>query len=110
MFCPSDVRTHISNVQALLPCPLAEFLCKYLGLVLSLRRLTRNQVQPYVDSIADQLQGWKANLMTKTLCSLECSSTILWQLSFQHGLSKQLIKFGDGSCGEVAGMHLGATA
>jgi mannosylglycoprotein endo-beta-mannosidase len=111
-------NTDISNVQALLPCPLAEFPCKYLGLPLSLKKLTRNQVQPYVDSIADQLQGcWKANLMTKAgrrvqvqLCSLESSSTSLWRLSFQLGLSKQLIKFGEGSCGEVAGMHLGATA
>jgi hypothetical protein len=58
-------NTDISNVQALLPCPLADFPCKYLGLPLILKKLTRNQVQSYVDPIADQLQGWKANLMTK---------------------------------------------
>jgi hypothetical protein len=42
-----------------------DFPCKYLGLPLSLRRLTNAQVQPYIDRIADQLQGWKANSMTK---------------------------------------------
>jgi hypothetical protein len=42
-----------------------DFPCKYLGLPLSLRRLTKAQVQPYIDRIADQLQGWKANSMTK---------------------------------------------
>ena len=57
--------TDIANVQTLLPCALADFPCKYLGLPLSLKRLTKNQVQPYIDRIADQLQGWKANLMTK---------------------------------------------
>ena len=57
--------TDIANVQTLLPCALADFPCKYLGLPLSLKRLTKNQVQPYIDRIADQLQGWKGNLMTK---------------------------------------------
>ena len=57
--------TDISTVQTLLPCALVDFPCKYLGLPLSLKRLTKEQVQPYIDRIADQLQGWKANLMTK---------------------------------------------
>jgi hypothetical protein len=55
----------IVSVQTMLPCALADFPCKYLGLPLSLKRLTKAQVQPYIDRIADQLQGWKANLMTK---------------------------------------------
>jgi hypothetical protein len=42
-----------------------DFPCKYLGLPLSLRRLTKAQVEPYIDRIAYQLQGWKANPMTK---------------------------------------------
>ena len=57
--------TDISTIQTLLPCALVDFPCKYLGLPLSLKRLTKEQVQPYIDRIADQLQGWKANLMTK---------------------------------------------
>jgi hypothetical protein len=52
----------IVSVQTMLPCALADFPCKYLGLPLSLKRLTKAQVQPYIDRIADQLQGWKANL------------------------------------------------
>jgi hypothetical protein len=39
--------------------------CKYLGLPLSVKKLTKEQVQPIIDRIADQLPGWKANLMTK---------------------------------------------
>jgi hypothetical protein len=55
----------IVSIQTMLPWALADFPCKYLGLPLSLKRLTKAQVQPYIDRIADQLQGWKANLMTK---------------------------------------------
>ena len=39
--------------------------CKYLGLPLTLKKLTKEQVQPIIDRIADQLPGWKAELMTK---------------------------------------------
>jgi hypothetical protein len=52
-------------VQHLLPCELSDFPCCYLGLTLSLTELTKDQVQPIVDRIADQLPGWKADLLTK---------------------------------------------
>jgi hypothetical protein len=52
-------------VQQLLPCELSDFPCRYLGLPLSLKKLTKDQVQPIVDRIANQLQGWKADLLTK---------------------------------------------
>jgi hypothetical protein len=48
-----------------LPCELASFPCKYLGLPLSLKKLSKNQVQPIIDTVADQLSGWKADLMTR---------------------------------------------
>jgi hypothetical protein len=54
----------LTVLQNLLPCALAEFPCRYLGLPLSLRKLTNAQVQPIIDRIADQLPGWKADLMT----------------------------------------------
>jgi hypothetical protein len=54
----------LTVIQNLLPCALAEFPCKYLGLPLSLKKLNKSQVQPIVDRIADQLPGWKAELMT----------------------------------------------
>jgi hypothetical protein len=52
-------------VQSLLPCEILNFPCKYLGLPLSLRKLTKEQFQPMIDRIADQLPGWKADLMTR---------------------------------------------
>jgi len=41
------------------------FPCKYLGLPLSLRKLSKEQFQPIIDRIADQLPGWKEDLMTR---------------------------------------------
>jgi hypothetical protein len=52
-------------VHLLLPCPISVFPCRYLGLPLSLRKLTRDQLQPIFYKIADQLLGWKADLLTK---------------------------------------------
>jgi len=51
-------------IQSLLTCEIMNFPCKYLGLPLSLRKLTKDQFQPIIDRIADQLPGWKADLMT----------------------------------------------
>jgi hypothetical protein len=48
-----------------LPCELSSFPCKYLGLPLSLKKLSKNQMQPIIDKVADQLSGWKADLMTR---------------------------------------------
>jgi hypothetical protein len=52
-------------VQQFLPCELLDFPCRYLGLPLSLKKLSRDQLQPIIDKIADQLPGWKADLLTK---------------------------------------------
>jgi len=52
-------------IQSLLPCEIMNFPCKYLGLPLSLRKLTKEQFQPIIDRITDQLPGWKADLMTQ---------------------------------------------
>jgi hypothetical protein len=53
------------NLVQFLPCQVSDFPCRYLGLPLSLKKLTRDQLQPYIDKIADQLPGWKADLLTK---------------------------------------------
>ena len=55
----------LTTIQNLLPCAVSEFPCKYLGLPLSLKKLTKGQIQPIIDKIADQLPGWKADLMTR---------------------------------------------
>jgi hypothetical protein len=52
------------EVQILLPCGIAAFPCHYLGLPLSLRKLSMQHFQPFVEKIADQLPNWKADLMT----------------------------------------------
>jgi hypothetical protein len=52
-------------VQQFLPCELLDFSCRYLGLPLSLKKLTKDQLQPIIDKIVDQLPSWKADLLTK---------------------------------------------
>jgi hypothetical protein len=42
-----------------------EFPIKYLGLPLSLKKLTRPQLQPLLDRLVDLLPGWKSDLMTR---------------------------------------------
>ena len=56
---------HKETIQAHLPCQMVEFPTTYLGLPLSLHKLTRAQIQPIIDKIADQLPRWKADLLTK---------------------------------------------
>jgi hypothetical protein len=56
---------HLALIQNLLPCELSTFPCKYLGLPLSLKKLSKEQIQPLIDKIADQLPGWKAYLINR---------------------------------------------
>jgi hypothetical protein len=52
-------------VQHELPCALSEFPCKYLGLLLSIKKLKREHLQPIIGRMVDQLLGWKADLLTR---------------------------------------------
>jgi hypothetical protein len=52
-------------VDTIIPCDLLDFPCRYLGLPLSLKRLTKEQLQPIIDKIADHLPSWKADLLSK---------------------------------------------
>jgi hypothetical protein len=54
-------------MQELVPCEIYKFPCRCLGLPLAIKKLTKDQVQPVIDKIANQLPGWKADLMTKAL-------------------------------------------
>lgn len=55
----------LTLLQSLLPCEISQFPCKYLGLLLAIKKLTKDQVQSIIDKIANQLSGWKSDLMTK---------------------------------------------
>ena len=55
----------LSVVQAHLPCEIQNFPCKYLGLPLSIKKLTRSQLQPIIDRVEDQLPEWKADLLNR---------------------------------------------
>jgi hypothetical protein len=52
-------------LQDLLPCEVALFPCRYLGIPLAIKKLSKDHVQPIIDKIANQLSGWKAELLTK---------------------------------------------
>jgi hypothetical protein len=58
-------ETDVAVVQNVLPCELKEFPFRYLGVPLSLLKLTRDQIQLFVDRIADRLPGWKADLLSR---------------------------------------------
>jgi hypothetical protein len=54
----------LNLVQQLLPCRFETFPIKYLGLPLSLK-LSKAQLQPLIDKVADLLPAWKADPMTR---------------------------------------------
>lgn len=53
-------------MQQHMECAVADFPCKYLGIPLSIRRLTKADLQPYIDRVADMVPTWKAALMATT--------------------------------------------
>lgn len=53
-------------VQNLLSNELSTFPYRYMDLPLSLRKLTKQQIQPIVDKIAEQLPSWKADFLTRS--------------------------------------------
>jgi hypothetical protein len=53
------------RVRDSLPCPISDFPCHYLGLLLSLGKLSKVQLQALVDKAPSVLPGWKVDLMTK---------------------------------------------
>jgi hypothetical protein len=52
-------------IQELLPRRMEQFPIKYIGLPLAVKKLTKAQLQPLIDKVADLLLGWKAELLTK---------------------------------------------
>jgi hypothetical protein len=52
------------TVQDCFPCDLAMFPTMYLGLPLTLKKLSKALLQPTIDRLAGLLPAWKASLMT----------------------------------------------
>jgi hypothetical protein len=79
------IRCHEDNlevIQQFWPCEISSFLCKYLGLPLSLHKLRREQVQTIVDKIVNQLPVWKADLLTKAGRSVLVQSVLTGMLIY----------------------------
>lgn len=53
----------IDTVQQVLSCRVEEFPSRYLGVPLSIYRLSRASEQPLIDSIAARIPTWKGNLL-----------------------------------------------
>ena len=52
-------------VRSMVPWQIAKFPCKYLGLQLSIKQLTRSDWQPIVDVALKILPGWQRGLVTR---------------------------------------------
>jgi hypothetical protein len=88
----------LTLLQSLLPCEISQFPCKYLGLPLAIKKLTKYQVQPIIDKMANQLPWWKADLMTKARQSYISQ----WLWIYLLGLSKLLTRSDEAFFGEDA--------
>ena len=69
-------QAEIDIMQALLPCRMDFFPIKYLGLSLSIKRLTKMQLQPLIDKLAYLLPEWTADLMTRAGRAVHVQSVI----------------------------------
>jgi hypothetical protein len=55
----------LATIADLLPCEMKNFPCNYLGLPLSVRKLTKTDFLPLIDKVASKLPGWKATLLSR---------------------------------------------
>jgi hypothetical protein len=60
--CDSPI---IEAAKKFLPCEFVEFPCRYLGLPLSIKKLSTAQVHGIIDSVASSLPGWMVELMNR---------------------------------------------
>jgi hypothetical protein len=69
------------------------FPCRYLGLPLSLHKLSKQQFQPIVEKIADQLPNWKADLMTRAGKRVQVQH-VLTSMMVYHTMAVDIPKWG----------------
>ena len=53
----------IARVRDILSCHVKEFLCRYLGVPLPVRKIRRSDEQHLIDKIATRIPTWKGNLL-----------------------------------------------
>ncbi|KAK1631503.1 hypothetical protein QYE76_005818 [Lolium multiflorum] len=56
----------LQNLLNVLQCPIKNFLVQYLGLPLSLVRLSKRDLQPLVDKVAAHVPRWKAGMLERS--------------------------------------------
>uniref|UniRef100_A0A0A9E3B5 Reverse transcriptase domain-containing protein n=1 Tax=Arundo donax TaxID=35708 RepID=A0A0A9E3B5_ARUDO len=86
---------NMEDIMQPFPCAVKSFPCKYLGLPLSIKKLTRNDVQLLIDKIASKLPTWKGRLLARhgrlTLVNMVLSSIPVYHLTV-FTMSKWTIK------------------
>ncbi|XP_040384497.1 uncharacterized protein LOC102712867 [Oryza brachyantha] len=57
-------QAQLTDVQTILGCQIKQLPITYLGLPLSLKRLTKHDLQPLMDRISKKVSGWKPKMLT----------------------------------------------
>jgi hypothetical protein len=63
--CP---EAEVDSVCDSLPCQVVSFPGMYLGMLLSIRKLRKSNMQPALNNLANKLSLWKARLMRRQGC------------------------------------------
>ncbi|WVZ94091.1 hypothetical protein U9M48_040028 [Paspalum notatum var. saurae] len=58
-------ETELQVIQETMACDLNSFPCTYLGIPLTIRKLSKADLMPLVDKVADCLPKWKASLLNR---------------------------------------------
>jgi hypothetical protein len=58
--------TQIQVAASIFPCQVVDFLIRYLGLPLSIKKLPRSALQPLADKVAHRLPTWQGKLMHRS--------------------------------------------
>jgi len=64
-FCHTNQVQRAGNLHDHLTCEIRNFPGTYIGLPLSMK-LTKTELQPFVDKVADYLPSWRAPLMNRS--------------------------------------------
>jgi hypothetical protein len=82
-------QTDLDLIHDHLPCRIEEFPVKYLGLPLSIKKLSKVQLQPLIDRLADLLPGWKADLMNRAGRTIQVQFMLTATIIY-HAMAAQL--------------------